>query len=101
MKTYEFVKVGPTVFALTKCERCGIDWKFPSNYLSRESYDVTLCKDCKQKPLGRVYKNNDYCEPWHGLFDDDDNPIKDGELYKPGVRSCGHRDCVRAGHIIS
>jgi hypothetical protein len=41
-----------------------------------------------------------YCLPWHGDFDEQDNPIQDGEMYRPGIRTCGHRDCVRQSHIV-
>jgi hypothetical protein len=40
------------------------------------------------------------CISHAGLYDDDDNPLTDsGELYLPGARLCGHRDCVNRSHI--
>lgn len=40
------------------------------------------------------------CKSWTGDYDDQDNPIKNGKLYLPGVRICGFRDCVNVIHII-
>lgn len=40
------------------------------------------------------------CISHAGLYDDDDNPLADdGSLYLPGVRLCGHRDCVNPRHL--
>lgn len=36
-----------------------------------------------------------------GEVDDDFNPMtKEGKLYLPGLRTCGHKDCVRKAHIV-
>jgi hypothetical protein len=37
--------------------------------------------------------------PWRGDFDLEDNPMVNGGLLLPGVRLCGHRDCVNPHHI--
>lgn len=40
------------------------------------------------------------CISHQGRYDDNDNPLTDsGELFMPGVRSCGHRDCVNKNHL--
>jgi hypothetical protein len=41
------------------------------------------------------------CLPWHGGFAVDDvTPIDDdGAAVLPGVRLCGHNDCVNISHI--
>lgn len=40
------------------------------------------------------------CRPHQGLFDWNDNPLKpNGQLYRPGVRLCGNRDCIAKSHI--
>jgi NAD-dependent SIR2 family protein deacetylase len=88
------------VLIVKACERCGADFKFDQTYLQRETFDNTRCKDCKSLPVKQVYYGSEACRPWQGHYDEDDNPIKDGKLYKPGVRICGHKDCVRQDHII-
>lgn len=40
------------------------------------------------------------CEAWQGDFDEWENPIKDGELFMPGLRTCNHRDCVSVDHVV-
>lgn len=40
------------------------------------------------------------CTPWQGAFDQDDNPLQDGQLFMPGPRSCGKRDCVNPAHVL-
>ena len=88
-----------TVYAI--CERCGQDWTFSQRYLYRTQFQKDLCRDCRTQRLDRItYSGKEYCTPHRGQFDNNDNPIKDGKLYKPGARTCGHRDCVRATHII-
>jgi len=39
------------------------------------------------------------CRPWAGEVDDEFRPLRNGKLWKPGVRKCGHADCVKAAHI--
>jgi len=40
--------------------------------------------------------------PWHGRFAADEiTPVDDdGKPVFPGVRSCGHNDCVNVAHVI-
>ena len=41
------------------------------------------------------------CRPWRGEVDEDFNPIdRNLKLYLPGIRVCGHKDCVNKDHII-
>ena len=40
------------------------------------------------------------CKPWGGEFDRDENPLVDGELFMPGERICGHKDCVELEHCL-
>lgn len=35
-----------------------------------------------------------------GDVDELDRPIRNGKLYKPGIRTCNRADCVRLSHII-
>jgi hypothetical protein len=40
------------------------------------------------------------CLPWQGMFVNEVTPIfDDGREVLPGVRSCGHSDCVNGNHI--
>lgn len=81
------------------CERCGIEWVYRIEYVRRENYDLKRCPDCRAEPRESIRKNGIICQPWHGEYDEDENPIKDGELYRPGPRLCGHKDCIRPTHI--
>jgi hypothetical protein len=54
---------------------------------------------CRSHESAIDYGHNDPCIPWRGEFDEDDNPIKAGQLYLPGARVCNHKDCVQSSHI--
>lgn len=45
------------------------------------------------------YGKGEVCLAWRGDFDENDNPVHNGKLFMPGVRSCGHRDCINPDHI--
>ena len=49
-----------------------------------------------------VHTKKGKCLPWHGGFAGDDvTPLDDdGRLVLPGVRGCGHNDCVNPSHIM-
>ena len=49
-----------------------------------------------------VHTKQGKCLPWHGGFAADDiTPLDDeGKPVLPGVRGCGHNDCVNPSHII-
>jgi hypothetical protein len=39
---------------------------------------------------------------WTGELNDNWEPItEDGELYRPGERLCGLKDCVKQAHVIT
>lgn len=58
------------------------------------------CESCRvQRRRFIKYDNGLVCEAWQGDFDEWDNPTDNGELFMPGVRTCGHRDCVNPDHI--
>ena len=84
------------------CSRCGIELSemaMKGRALRGNSDD--RCPDCRVGRLLEIKYNGEICRPWRGEVDDDLNPIdKDLRLYLPGVRSCGHRDCVAKNHII-
>jgi hypothetical protein len=79
-----------------QCDKCGVKYTISSRRLTRADY----CNSCNAKPAARVIYDGDYCKPWHGDFDEWENPIQDGRLFKAGIRTCGHRDCVRDLHIV-
>jgi NAD-dependent SIR2 family protein deacetylase len=96
----ETKRVGHRCMIQAVCKRCGANFEYDSKYLARPTYDPSKCNDCKRVPASYVYYGSEACRSWQGHYDEDDNPIKDGKLYKPGVRTCGHKDCVRKDHII-
>ena len=82
------------------CERCGIEVD-PRVILKRVSRGNTNknCGDCNIGPT--KYLKDTACRPHQGLVDDDLNPIDDYlQPYRPGVRICGHKDCIALSHII-
>jgi hypothetical protein len=85
------------------CERCGIeiDERTIERRRARGMTDQR-CSDCRTQHLYEIRYNDIVCRPWRGEVDEDLNPI-DGQLrlYLPGIRTCGHRDCVNKDHIIS
>lgn len=85
------------------CERCGIE--IDEATILRRKYrgdENKTCLDCRMKPAKRVKKDKMFCIPWAGQVDDDFNPLDNkGRLYKPGIRTCNHKDCVLESHIIS
>lgn len=86
------------------CWRCGI------HGFSAEPREDRTCSSCRlvlsepnQDGRIRYYDENGVvviCKTWLGDYDRFDRPMRDGELYKPGVRTCGHSDCVVDGHIV-
>lgn len=83
------------------CIRCGID-DFGAGISRRVNRgDEQLCAACVAKPTTRVMYKGEMCHPWDGLHDDWDNPITASKQpYMPGIRTCGHVDCVRPSHVI-
>lgn len=78
-----------------QCDRCGVKYTISSRRPGKSDY----CSSCIAKPTERITYSGAYCIAWHGQFDEQDNPVKNNQLYRPGVRTCGHRDCVRVSHI--
>jgi hypothetical protein len=78
------------------CDRCGIevDITVIQKRQTRGSTNKN-CQDCNY----RKKKESD-CKPWTGEVDDNWNPIDNYDrLYLPGLRTCGHKDCVNPKHI--
>jgi hypothetical protein len=86
------------------CERCGVKQNtavVPGEKAARRR--SPLCESCQAKPATTVITAYGRCRPHKGPFDADDNPLDDftGELYRPGKRLCGMRDCIELKHIES
>jgi len=90
------------------CLQCGqiISYEAWTRRKARGRSDWKECADCRAVPsraimwthpaLGRIT-----CFPYRGELDDNWNPINAvGDLYRPGERICGHKDCVNTKHII-
>lgn len=81
------------------CTRCGMP------YTGRAEWLDGLCPSCTAEPPEKYVSYTSggrkmLCRPWMGEFDDQDRPIDDeGQLVRPGERSCGHSDCVSASHV--
>lgn len=83
------------------CDRCGIGFVLSNAALAKRTQrgnTDSLCPDCEtiDKPIIGYYDN---CRAWQGECDEFDRPIRNGKLWKPGVRICGRADCVRIAHI--
>jgi len=84
-----------------KCARCGyVDWT-PSTHRYWYRTQIKICASCRAQKASKIVTQTGTCIPWHGDFDDNDNPMQNGRYYMPGIRTCNHRDCVAADHIIS
>ena len=92
------------------CPQCGIEFDMDVIHKRRARGDMdTLCRDCRDTApgwrlklaithpiLGRIE-----CRPYRGDLDENWNPIDEhGNLFMPGERICGHKDCVAKKHIL-
>jgi hypothetical protein len=85
------------------CERCGIEIDERTiERRRRRGQEDQRCSDCRVQHLYEIKYNGSICRPWSGEVDEDLNPI-DAKLrpYLPGIRTCGHKDCVTKDHIVS
>lgn len=81
----------------TICSRCGFVWTV--NQAKKGRTDL-LCVSCRAKPSSVIQYGDLRCMPWQGDFDGFDNPRMDGTLVLPGLRVCGHRDCINPKHVV-
>ena len=79
------------------CSRCGFVWMI--NITKKGRTDL-LCVSCRAKPATAIQYGKLRCLPWSGEFDDWDNPVDGFGFVLPGVRICGHKDCVNPKHIL-
>lgn len=85
-----------------ECNRCGIELseKVVEKRKARGIYDGR-CFDCRSNPAREIKYSGTICRPWWGEVDEDLNPIdRNLKPYLPGLRTCGHKDCVNKDHII-
>lgn len=89
------------------CSRCGIliPWQTIAKRLSRSNPE-DRCRDCiPRDTVNRIQARGvkSECNPWAGDIDLDTlQPLKrDGSPHMPGIRTCGHADCVNRNHIIN
>jgi hypothetical protein len=84
------------------CIRCGIE--ISDGAVERRKARGTFdgrCQDCRGHRSTEVKYDGEPCRPWRGEVDEDLNPIdRNLKPYLPGVRTCGHKDCVNKQHII-
>jgi hypothetical protein len=71
----------------------------------RGRHDWDHCIDCTAKPVGKITVHHPalgqiQCYPHKGEVNELWQPLDVlGDLYRPGVRLCGHKDCVNTAHI--
>jgi hypothetical protein len=81
-----------------QCDRCGFEWQ-----VSSRRGKVILCASCRARKVQTLTLTDDgKCFPWAGRFAADEvTPVDDdGQPMFPGVRGCGHNDCVNVAHVI-
>ena len=85
------------------CKRCGIPLSEEARIKRKDRKEPSdKCIDCNARPMKQITKKGDWCYPYPGELDEHLRPIDEqGNLYKPGVRTCGYSDCTRAAHVIS
>lgn len=85
-----------------ECERCGMSVTAATieRRKARGTYDG-MCSDCRSGRANEIKYEGMVCRPWRGEVDEDFNPIDAKlKLYLPGLRTCGHKDCVNKEHIV-
>ena len=82
------------------CTRCGAtdSSEAAEKYFHRTG--KAFCDACRAVKRYKLRYGGLVCWPWHGYYDDEDNPLTDDfKPYLPGVRICHHRDCVNPEHV--
>jgi len=92
------------------CVRCGQSIPVSTwvKRLARKTENWDTCKDCLSvNPITHIqYKHPTlgyiFCYPHQGEVDDLFRPLDEaGNLFRPGERVCGHKDCINVKHIKS
>lgn len=90
------------------CIRCGQSIPVSTwvKRLARKTENWDTCKDCLSvNPITHIqYKHPTlgyiFCYPHQGEVDDLFRPLDEaGNLFRPGERVCGHKDCINVKHI--
>lgn len=97
------------------CVWCG-NWISRYTYAKRKERNLTdldVCRDCRDVRKAPLFHKNKsvrtnhpelgvlWCYIWAGDLNDDWLPIDDeGNLFMPGERICGLKDCVAEQHVI-
>lgn len=97
------------------CVWCG-NWitKFAyTKRVSRQLPDADVCKDCRDVRKSAILSERInkrtvhptlgllWCVIWKAELNEDWHPIDDeGELFMPGQRICGYKDCVAVTHVV-
>lgn len=87
------------------CKRCGADFILGVDALAKRKERGTqtdFCGDCAAKPARFERHGELNCKPWQGDIDlDTMTPVDTrGRPYMPGIRLCGHSDCVNSAHVF-
>ena len=81
-----------------ECCRCGFKWVVNAEKRGRKDLK---CVSCRVKPATTIQYGKLRCTPHQGALNDDLQPIdSEGRLVVPGLRVCGHLDCVNPAHIV-
>ena len=79
------------------CDRCGFTWFVGDGQRVKSG---AMCSSCRMRPAKTVRSGLDSpCRPWHGSFNEWDEPVLGDAVFLRGVRLCGHSDCVEVLHI--
>jgi hypothetical protein len=80
------------------CARCGVKWAVNRPKAGRTDL---LCRSCRATKQKVIDTGGLRCVPWQGDYSKEDlvSPMLNGNLYLPGHRVCGKRDCINPAHI--
>ena len=86
---------------MANCERCGCHMKDDTaNQRLQRGRDLWGCQECQAGQQLKVKTAYGVCRPHQGEFDELERPLqKNGELFRVGLRLCGHSDCIDLDHI--
>ena len=90
--------------AAKPCPRCG---QYIPGYVldarKKRNAERVNCADCEAGKKTKIAYGSSVCVPWQGEFDFDSmQPLDDrGRPHMPGMRLCGHNDCVNTAHVLT
>lgn len=86
------------------CPRCG---QYIPGYVlearKKRNAQRTDCADCEAGQRKHIRYGNQVCVAWVGDIDlDTMQPLDErGRPHMPGIRTCGHNDCVNSAHVMT